>query len=96
MLALCPGPMNTGIASGAPIWVRPLVWLLFTLFFKDPNKAAKYVINLATQDSFKKKTGIYCFRSDEVEPSLDAQNEEAAKLLWEQTEDLIRQKGGQL
>ncbi|MEM9327412.1 MAG: SDR family NAD(P)-dependent oxidoreductase [Bacteroidota bacterium] len=37
--ALCPGAVNTNIAREAPAWSKPLLRLVFSLFFNSPEKS---------------------------------------------------------
>ena len=53
VLSLCPGPVNSNIAREAPVVFKPLLKLVFSIFFKSPRKAAEPVVYLAASKDFK-------------------------------------------
>ncbi len=47
VFALCPGPINSNIAREAPVIFKPLLKLVFRIFFRSPEKAVQPVIYFA-------------------------------------------------
>ncbi len=86
---LCPGPINSGIASEAPGWARPLLKAAFTLFFKSPRRAAEPVVYLCCARSLEGRTGVYLHLMKPKSPSEQALDPEAGRALWEASARLI-------
>ena len=87
--ALCPGAVNTNIAKEAPAWSKPLIKVIFSLFFRNPKKAAEPAMYFACSPSVEGKTGLYLHlmsQKEMDEKALDAQNGEK---LWEASEALL-------
>lgn len=59
VFALCPGAINSGLARNAPSILKPLLKMVFSLFFASPKKAAKPVVYLAGSAALAGKTGVY-------------------------------------
>jgi NAD(P)-dependent dehydrogenase (short-subunit alcohol dehydrogenase family) len=99
VFSLCPGPVNSNIAREAPAIFKPLMKVVFGIFFKAPSKAAKPVIYLATSKDLEGKSFDYLFkmtRKDIDDKALDPEN---GKKLWEMSEELIgevRKSGKQI
>jgi hypothetical protein len=89
---LCPGPINSGIAREAPPWVKPLLKVLFRLFFQSPRRAAEPVVFLCCSRAIQGRSGIYLHLMTEKSPSAAALDEETGRRLWQASERLL--KGG--
>ncbi len=87
---LCPGPVNSDIAREAPGWSKPLLKLLFALFFKKPAKAAEPVVYLCCSPALEGRSGVYLHLMTEKRPSPDALKETAGRRLWKLSEELVR------
>ena len=77
--ALCPGPVNSGIAREAPAFLKPLVSLVMRRFFLSPEQAAEAVVHLACAEEAGARTGLYLhmMREKPVSPlAEDANNGE--------------------
>ena len=48
--ALCPGPVNTSIAREAPTVFKPLLKVIFGLFFRSPQDACEPVVYFAAKN----------------------------------------------
>ncbi len=86
--ALCPGPVNTNIAREAPRLFHPLLRLVFSIFFRSPEKACMPVIYLATSKEIEGETGKYLFLMEEKPMDDKATDPENGKHLWELSEKL--------
>lgn len=91
---LCPGPINSGIAREAPAWIKPLLKLVFLLFFRSPRRAAEPVVYLCCSRAIEGRSGIYLHLMTEKAPSEAARDEEAGRLLWQASERLLRSGTG--
>ena len=88
--ALCPGPINSGIARQAPMVLKPLLKPVMKLFFLSPAKAAAPVIYLCCSADAGKRTGIYLHMTREKEPSPEASDPQNGARLWSASAALMR------
>ena len=89
IFSLCPGPVNSNIARAAPSVFKPLLKLVFGLFFSSPKKAAKPVLYLACSPDLNKRTDIYLHLMQHKEMDAKALDSEMGRLLWERSEALL-------
>ena len=87
---LCPGPINSDIAREAPVWIKPLLRLIFLLLFRSPRRAAEPAVYLCCSRAIEGRTGIYLHLMTEKSPSGSALDEQAGRQLWQASERLIR------
>lgn len=90
VFALCPGPVNSGIAREAPAVFQPLMKLVFALFFASPRKAAEPVVYLAVSRDLEGKPFDYLFKMSRKAIDEKAADKENGEKLWNLSEDLIR------
>jgi NAD(P)-dependent dehydrogenase (short-subunit alcohol dehydrogenase family) len=93
VFALCPGPVNSNIAREAPAFFKPLLKLVFGIFFRSPQVAVKPVIYFACSQDVKDKSTDYLFlmsRKDMDQKAMDPHNGDK---VWALSEELLRQKG---
>ena len=88
VFSLCPGPINSRIAREAPGIFKPLLSLVFYLFFKSPEKAGVPVIYLAASKDLEGKPFDYLFLMNRKEISPLAADPQNGKRLWEVSEKL--------
>ncbi len=85
-----PGSVDTNIWSGAPLWAKPMISLLFRpFFFITAEQGASYVVDLVTRPDLADVTGRYFEEGKMVEPSALARDEALAKRLWEVSAALL-------
>jgi NAD(P)-dependent dehydrogenase (short-subunit alcohol dehydrogenase family) len=92
--ALHPGGVATGFARDGDV-KAPFSWL-YTLarpFLRSPEKGAETSIYLASTPEVDGVTGRYFADSKETEPTLIAQDDDAARRLWAASEALISEAG---
>jgi len=90
VFTLCPGPVNTRIAREAPYLLKPLLKLIFMIFFRSPRKAAEPVIYFATSHDVDNKSFDYLHIMTRKEIDPKASNHENGRRLWDNTELLLR------
>lgn len=90
VFALCPGPVNSGIAREAPAMFQPLMKLVFALFFASPKKAAEPVIYLAVSKDIEGKPFDYLFKMSRKEIDEKASDPANGEKLWKKSEELIQ------
>jgi len=91
VFSLCPGPINSNIAREAPGLFQPLLKLVFTLFFRSPEKAAVPVVYLASSKELESKPFDYLFLMNRKGIDELASDPGNGKKLWEISEMLKRQ-----
>jgi NAD(P)-dependent dehydrogenase (short-subunit alcohol dehydrogenase family) len=93
VFALCPGPVNTNIGREAPTLLRPLMKLIFALFFRSPEKAAEPVVYFAASKEMEGKPYDYFFLMSRKAVDEKAWDSSNGKQLWQLTEELFRKEG---
>jgi NAD(P)-dependent dehydrogenase (short-subunit alcohol dehydrogenase family) len=88
VFALCPGPVNSNIAREAPAIFKPLMRLIFSIFFRSPKRASEPVVYLATSSDMEGKNKDYLFLMSRREMDGKATDEGNGKKLWELSEEL--------
>ncbi|HQW20829.1 MAG TPA: SDR family NAD(P)-dependent oxidoreductase [Rhodocyclaceae bacterium] len=81
--ALCPGPVDSNIARGAPAWIKPLLEPLKRLLFASPDKACEPSVYLTVAHAIEGRTGIYLHLMSEKEPAAQATDPAIRKGVWE-------------
>lgn len=81
--SLHPGSVATNIWSGAPLWAKPLIQILFRPFFLTVEEGAATIVQLAAAPEFAGVTGKYFEKGAAVPPAPLAQDEALARRLWQ-------------
>jgi NAD(P)-dependent dehydrogenase (short-subunit alcohol dehydrogenase family) len=89
VFSLCPGPINSNIAREAPKVFHPLMKLIFSLFFRSPEKAAEPVLYLAASKDLEAKGKDYLFLMSRKEVDEKADDPQNGSKLWELSDSLI-------
>ncbi len=93
VFALCPGPINSNIAREAPVIFKPLLKLVFTIFFRSPGKAVQPVLYFACSPEVTGKSIDYLFLMSRKEMDLKATDVQNGEKLWQYSEDLLESHG---
>ncbi|MBY0426471.1 MAG: hypothetical protein K2Q22_12595, partial [Cytophagales bacterium] len=93
VFSLCPGPVNTNIAREAPAAFKPLLKIVFSLFFRSPEQAVKPIMYFATSQEVKGKALDYLFLMGRKPMDDKATNEMNGQRLWKLSEDLLAKHG---
>ena len=93
VFALCPGPVNSNIAREAPALFKPLMKLVFKIFFRSPEKASEPLTYLAASKNVEGKTIDYLFLMSRISVDEKALDPENGIKLWQMTERLLIDKG---
>jgi NAD(P)-dependent dehydrogenase (short-subunit alcohol dehydrogenase family) len=78
-----PGSVDTNIWSGAPLWAKPIIQLLFRPFFISAEQGGSYVVDLVARPDLAEVTGRYWEESRMVDPSPAGRDEALARRLWD-------------
>jgi len=81
--SLHPGSVATNIWSGAPVWAKPLIQILYRPFFLSPEKGGSFIVQLAADPKLEGVTGKYFETGKMVAPAPLAQDEALARRLWD-------------
>jgi NAD(P)-dependent dehydrogenase (short-subunit alcohol dehydrogenase family) len=93
VFAVCPGPVSSNIARESPKIFHPLLRMIFSIFFKSPEKAAVPVIYLDARPDMEGKPFDYFFLMSRKKVDEKAWDPENGKRLWDLSEDLARKMG---
>ena len=93
VFALCPGPVNSNIAREAPTIFKPLLKLVFGIFFRSPAVAVKPVIYFAASGDVNEKPMDYLFLMSRKDMDPKAVDRENGEKIWELSEALLQKQG---
>jgi NAD(P)-dependent dehydrogenase (short-subunit alcohol dehydrogenase family) len=93
VFALCPGPMNTNIARDAPVIFKPLLKLVFRLFFRSTVKAVQPVLYFACSPEVEGSSSDYLFLMSRKETDPKARDAQNGERLWQYSETLLESHG---
>lgn len=88
--SLCPGPVASGIAREAPVWLKPIVQPALRLLFRSPEAAAEPVVYLACSQRIEERTGLYLHMMREKAVAPEAASPQNGALLWERSAELLK------
>ena len=88
--ALCPGPVNSNIARESPWLFKPLLRLVFYIFFRSPEKASEPVLYHTASMQQEGKSFDYLFLMERKPIDEKAENLSNGKKLWQLSEDLLK------
>ena len=86
---LCPGPVNSNIAREAPKFMQPLLKLVFSIFFRSPEKASDPILYFASEQNGEDKPIDYLFLMQPKEMDEKATDPENGRKLWSMSQELI-------
>jgi NAD(P)-dependent dehydrogenase (short-subunit alcohol dehydrogenase family) len=87
--SLHPGAVATNIWSGAPLWAKPLIQILFRPFLISAEEGAKRIVQLAASPELEGVTGKYFEEGKPVAPAPAAQDRALAERLWKVSAGLV-------
>lgn len=93
VFALCPGPVNSNIAREAPAIFKPILKLVFSIFFRSPGTAVKPVIYLSCSHEVEGKPIDYLFLMSRKNMDTKATEHKNGHKLWELSEKLLKEHG---
>jgi NAD(P)-dependent dehydrogenase (short-subunit alcohol dehydrogenase family) len=81
--SLHPGSVDTNIWSGAPLWAKPIIQLVFRPFFISAEQGGQRIVQLAASPELEGVTGRYFEDGKVVEPAALARDGAIATRLWD-------------
>ena len=88
--SLHPGSVQTNIWSGAPLWAKPIIQVLYRPFFISAAKGGSYIVELAADPGLEGVTGQYFERGRQVPPAPLAQDAGLARRLWDVSASMVK------
>ncbi len=88
--SLCPGPIASSIAREAPVFMKPIVTPIMSLFFNSPEKACAPVVLMACTEDSEQFKNVYLHMFKPKSASPHAESEESGQRLWQQSEALLK------
>jgi NAD(P)-dependent dehydrogenase (short-subunit alcohol dehydrogenase family) len=86
----CPGPVNTNVLHSLNFFLRSVAKVMMKLFYRTPEHGAETQVMLAIDPIVKGVTGKFYVNCEEREPSKEAQDDETACWLWEESVKLTK------
>lgn len=93
VFSLCPGPVNSNIAREAPWLFKPLLRLVFYIFFRSPKTASEPVVYLSASKEEEGKTFDYLFLMERKPIDDKAEDQKNGEKLWKLSEELLIKLG---
>lgn len=88
--SLHPGAVATELGRHLPNWVQAIVSPIYPYFTKSCEQGAQTNIHLAVSEEMEGVSGLYFADCKERTPAATAQDDKAAKKLWEVSARLVR------
>jgi NAD(P)-dependent dehydrogenase (short-subunit alcohol dehydrogenase family) len=85
-----PGAVATNIWSGAPLWSKPLINMLWRPHFISAEVGGATIVQLAASPELDGVTGLYFDNFQPSPPAPLGQDDALARRLWEVSEQLTR------
>jgi NAD(P)-dependent dehydrogenase (short-subunit alcohol dehydrogenase family) len=86
---MCPGPVNTNIIRHAPWILRSILRLIFSIFFRSPEKAALPVAYLAASPEVEGKTNYYLHMFNPKNMDAKVYDPGEGTRLWNESKQLM-------
>lgn len=93
IFALCPGPVNSNIAREAPAVFKPLIKVVFGIFFRSPEKACEPLVYFCASKKVAKTSFDYLFLMQKKDIDDKARDPDNGLRLWQYSEKLIKEVG---
>jgi len=93
VFSLCPGPVNSNIAREVPLIFKPLLKLVFSIFFRSPKKASEPVVYFAVSKDVEGKAFDYLFLMERKPIDEKANDPKCGEKLWRLSEELLQGLG---
>ena len=87
---------NYNIAREAPAVFKPLLRLVFGIFFRSPKKASEPLVYLSASRDVEGKEFDYLFLMDRKPIDGKASDQSNGKKLWQLSEELLRDLGEEI
>lgn len=93
IFTLCPGAVHSDISRNSPTILKPILWLVFKIFFQTPTKASRPAEYFACSPKMEAKTGLYLHMMQDKAMSEASYQEEDGKKVWAASEQLLESLG---
>jgi NAD(P)-dependent dehydrogenase (short-subunit alcohol dehydrogenase family) len=87
--SLHPGPVDTRIWSGAPVWALPVIQVLRWFFFISAEKGGGFIVDLAANPEYEGVTGKYFEEGVMKDPAPLARDEALARRLGDVSASMV-------
>lgn len=87
---MCPGPVDSDIVRDAPLALRAFLKLVFRVFFRSPQVAARPAVYLCVAPEFERETGRYLHMFNPKRMDEKCYDEAAGAMLWDRSVELLR------
>jgi NAD(P)-dependent dehydrogenase (short-subunit alcohol dehydrogenase family) len=90
---MCPGPVNSDIVRDAPAPLKAFLRVVFTLFFRSPEVAARPAVYACVSPEFAQETNRYLHMFNPKRMDEKCYDEAAGAELWRRSVALLRDVG---
>jgi NAD(P)-dependent dehydrogenase (short-subunit alcohol dehydrogenase family) len=90
---MCPGPVNSEIVRDAPWALRVFLKLVFSVFFRSPEVAARPAVYMCVAPEFGAETGRYLHMFNPKRMDEKCYDEAEGAQLWDRSLELMRGVG---
>jgi NAD(P)-dependent dehydrogenase (short-subunit alcohol dehydrogenase family) len=87
--AMCPGPVDTNIIRSAPFGLRQVMKVVFKIFFRAPDVAARPSVFMCVAPRFGRQTGQYLHMFNEKKMDPKTYDRDEGERLWERSVALL-------
>jgi len=91
--AMCPGPVDTNIIREAPLLLKQVMKMVFKVFFRAPEVAAKPSVLMCVAPRFGETTGDYLHMFNEKKMDPKAYDAAEGDRLWERSVAVLERAG---
>lgn len=93
IFTLCPGAVHSDISRNSPAILKPILWLVFKIFFQTPSKASRPAVYFACSPTMEAQTNVYLHMMQDklmADPAYVAEN---GQKVWAASEKLLAELG---
>lgn len=93
IFTLCPGAVHSDISRNSPAVLKPILWLVFKIFFQTPIKASRPAVYFACSPKMETQTNVYLHMMQDKSMADPAYVEENGEKVWDASEKLLTNLG---
>jgi len=90
---MCPGPVNSEIVRDAPLALKAVLKLVFSVAFRSPEVAARPAVYMCVSPAFERETNRYLHMFNPRRMDEKCYDEAEGARLWQRAEQLCREVG---
>ncbi|BDS15364.1 SDR family NAD(P)-dependent oxidoreductase [Aureispira anguillae] len=96
IFTLCPGAVHSNISRNSPQLLKPILWLVFKIFFQTPLQASRPAVYFACSPKLEGQTGHYLHMMQDKKMAAVSYDAEHGQKVWAASEQLLANLGFKL